>query len=383
MKTAKIIIGANFGDEGKGLMTDYFSEKAMTSKETCLVVCHNGGCQKGHTVVSPSGVRHVYHHFGSGTMCGADTYLANTYIVNPIIFNKEITDLKRKGINTKVFINKDAIITTPFDMMINQIIEEYRETNKHGSCGLGIFETIFRSYNCDIPITISDFAKSVYTYKENLLDYIAKKYTPMRLKLLGIKNIPAKWLEITSSYNDIIEKYIEDFAEMMKNVELMTDDILDNYDCVIFEGSQGLLLDQSNVEYMPHLTPSNTGIKNPMAIIGETKVEIEVCYVTRTYMTRHGVGRFDSECSKEHINSKIIDLTNIPNQYQGTIRYGYLDLDELKHRIENDLCDVKVKKSLAITHWNEYKIDTNELCKNFDEYNIYIFDGMTRNDVLK
>ncbi len=381
MKTAKIIIGANFGDEGKGLMTDYFSEEARTNKESCLVVCHNGGCQKGHTVVSPSGIRHVYHHFGSGTMTSADTYLANTYIVNPIIFNKELAELKRKGIATKIFINKDAVVTTPFDMMINQIVEEYRGESKHGSCGLGIYETILRNLNCDLAMTINDLSNLNILRLRHLLNNIAEKYMSMRLEMLGVKTLPLKWITIVSSINNIIENYIKDFTEMIKNIEITTDNVIDKYNYVIFEGSQGLLLDQNNKEYIPHLTPSDTGIKNPMRIIGDRKVDIEVCYVTRTYMTRHGKGRFDSECLKEDINPKIVDLTNIPNQYQDTIRYGHLGLNELEYRIKNDLGNTDVKKSLAITHCNEYQIDKKELSKIFNDYKIYFSDGMTRNDI--
>ena len=62
MKTVKIVIGANFGDEGKGLMTDYFASKNNNS----IVVMHNGGAQRGHTVVTPEGIRHVFHHFPQG-----------------------------------------------------------------------------------------------------------------------------------------------------------------------------------------------------------------------------------------------------------------------------------------------------------------------------
>ena len=56
MKDIKIVIGANFGDEGKGLMTDYFSQKPNS-----IVVCSNGGAQRGHTVTTPDGIRHVFH----------------------------------------------------------------------------------------------------------------------------------------------------------------------------------------------------------------------------------------------------------------------------------------------------------------------------------
>lgn len=380
MKTAKIVIGANFGDEGKGLMTDYFANEAKKQNQSCLVVCHNGGSQRGHTVVSPSGLRHVFHHFGSGNFEGADTYLSSEFIVNPIIFNKELSELKREEAITKCFVDRNCYITTPFDMMINQIVEEYRGNSKHGSCGLGIFETIVRS-RTDKSYTVYEFSNTPICDMRASLDNTATEYLPYRLKQLGIENIPAKWAEILSSKDDIIENFINDFLFMLDNVQITNSDIVDDYDYVIFEGAQGLLLDQNNLSYMPHLTPSNTGIKNPLDIIGDRQVDVEVCYVSRTYMTRHGAGRFDTECKKSDINKNIVDLTNIPNPFQDTIRYGMLMLDDLKNRIISDLGSANVNKSIAITHLNEYGVEQNELKKIFSEFDIYVSDGMTHNDV--
>ncbi len=80
MKDIKIVIGGSFGDEGKGLITNYFSQK-----KNSIVICSNGGAQRGHTVTSPDGIRHVFHHFGSGTFNGAATYLPEDFILNPIM----------------------------------------------------------------------------------------------------------------------------------------------------------------------------------------------------------------------------------------------------------------------------------------------------------
>ena len=389
MVTAKIVIGANFGDEGKGYMTDYFANEAKKQNKSCLVVCHNGGSQKGHTTVSPSGLRHVFHHFGSGNMTGADTYLSKDYIVNPITFNKEYEELKRKGIVTKTFVHKDCLITTPFDMMINQIVEEYRNGDRHGSCGLGINETIVRNNKFD-KMTISDalgiLQLHLVDHVYSNLNYIASYYLPDRLKELGVESIPTKWIEILSKKENIIENYISDLYMMQSRIELVDDSILDKYEYVIFEGAQGLLLDQNNMEYFPHLTPSNTGLTNPVNMIKDKNVtDIEVCYVTRTYMTRHGAGRFDSECSKNEINPNIVDLTNVPNEFQGTLRYGKLDLNDLKNRIEKDFDSnnngLNIKKSLAITHTNEYKINYEEVARIFDGYWFYLSGGMTMDSV--
>lgn len=388
MKTVKIVIGANAGDEGKGYMTDYFANEAKNQNKSCLVVCHNGSCQKGHTVVSPSGVRHIFHHFGSGNMVGADTYLSKDYIVNPIIFKKEYEELERKGVATKTFVHKDCLVTTPFDMIINQIVEEYRNENRHGSCGLGVNETIVRNNKLD-KITISEILSilPLVNHVYSNLDYIASYYFPDRLKELGIESIPTKWVEILSKKENIIENYISDLYMMQSIIEFVDDSIFDKYEYVIFEGAQGLLLDQNNMEYFPHLTPSNTGLTNPVSMLkGRDVKDIEVCYVTRTYLTRHGAGRFDTECSKDEINPSMVDLTNVPNEFQGTLRYGKLDWNDLKNRIENDFeknsNGLDIKKSLAITHLNEYVIDEDKVKEIFDGYKLYLSDGLARESVL-
>lgn len=362
MKDIKIIIGSNFGDEGKGLMTDYFSQKPNS-----IVVCSNGGAQKGHTVTTPDGIRHVFHHFGSGTFNDASTYLSKDFILNPIIFKQEWDELVKLGYIPTVYTNQNCMITTPFDMMANQIIEESRGSNKHGSCGLGIFETIKR-------------------YKAGVidLDYGIREYYIKQFKKENIV-LSNEWSKIFFD-NGVFEHYLEDLEFMNNNSLSISDEcFLNNYDNIIFEASQGLLLDQNNTEYFPHLTPSNTGIKNPRSIIKsvdwDDDINVEACYVSRTYMTRHGAGRFDTECKKSDINENIIDLTNVPNPYQDSIRYGTLDLNDLRNRIDTNLNGIDIKKSIAITHCNEYEIDKKELEKIFDGFTIYMSDGMTRNDV--
>ena len=322
-------------------------------------------------------------------MTGADTYLSKDYIVNPITFNKEYEELKRKGIVTKTFVNKDCLVTTPFDMILNQICEQHRDGDRHGSCGLGINETIVRNNLSCKPFTISDLSfKNTYIISgfKNWLKTVVEEYLPKRLEQLKVDSIPIKWLDVLLKKDNIIDNYIDDFCTMLDCIELVDDSILDKYEYVIFEGAQGLLLDQNNMEYFPHLTPSNTGLTNPVNMIKNKNVtDIEVCYVTRTYMTRHGAGRFDSECSKDEINPNMVDLTNVPNEFQGTLRYGKLDLNDLKTRIEKDFDSnskgLNIKKSLAITHTNEYKTNYEEVARIFDGYWFYLSGGMTRDSV--
>lgn len=376
----KVVIGANFGDEGKGLMTDYFCHQSTLRGEKTLVVLHNGGAQRGHTVVTPDGNRHVFHHFGSGTLVGADTYLLEEFVLNPMIFRQEWEELESMKAIPKVYVNHTCRVTTPFDMILNQIIEESRDNARHGSCGMGIHETMIRDV-CNYPIEMwfdsSDEAKRYYL-KE------IRNYLSERLLDFGINKIPDNWKEIVNS-DLLIENFISELNFMGRNISIRFDRFIEYYDCVAFENGQGLLLDQNNNEYYPHLTPSNTGIRNPLEIISkiDCKLNIEVCYVTRTYLTRHGAGRLDGECDKQEINPDMQDLTNVPNPHQGTLRYAKLIEKSLEERILKDFEPARkygAKLSLAITHENEYDyVFSNTFKKKFDY--IYYSDGETRESV--
>jgi adenylosuccinate synthase len=362
MKDIKIVIGANFGDCGKGLMTDYFSQKPNS-----IVVCSNGGAQRGHTVTTPDANRHVFHHFGSGTFNRASTYLSEDFIVNPIIFKQEYDELMKLNYVSNTYINQNCMVTTPFDMMANQIIEENRGKNKHGSCGLGIFETIkrYKAGITDMDYNIRDYYVDLFK-RENII-------------------LSSEWTRIFMD-NGIFEHFLDDWDFMNSHSLTITDNyFLNQFDNIVFEAAQGLLLDQNNTEYFPHLTPSNTGIKNPKKIIENVEwndeINIETCYVSRTYLTRHGAGKFPSECSKSLINEYMYDHTNVPNPFQDTLRYGTLDLGELYSRCSNDVGDFGSHKSLALTHCNECDWDNEKLVELFKEWNIYYSDGETHQDI--
>lgn len=364
---AKVVIGANFGDEGKGLMTDYFCHQSALRGESSLVVLHNGGAQRGHTVVTPDGKRHVFHHFGSGAFVGAPTYIHGTFIVNPIIFRQEWDELKSMGVTPKVYVHPACRVTTPYDMIVNQIIEEARGDAKHGSCGCGIFETIKRCNTREL-LSVGRLCRDA-----NLADFMmsdTKEYLYERLANESIE-LTDRWRNIIEA-DGIVTHYMDDLDFMMNHIHLSYLFEILPYDCVIFEGGQGLLLDRNNKEYFPHLTPSHTGIKNPLDIITsrDSFTDIEVCYVTRTYLTRHGAGRIDGECSKELINPDMVDATNVPNPHQGSLRYGLIDQKAFAQRILNDFSPAEkllAKMSLAITHCNEYE-------PHFSSKFLYMFD---------
>lgn len=348
----KVVIGASYGDEGKGLMTDFFCESARESGKSCITVLHNGGSQRGHTVISKDGLRHVFHHLSSGTFAGSDTYFADSFIINPLIFTEEHAEIKP---DTKIYCSPKCMWSTPFDMMLNQIIEDSRGDKRHGSCGYGIWETIVRYKNTS-TVNFPEFMAMNDTDKVKYLENIRDRYIAERLKKVGINIIPPEWEDIVYD-NGLIAHFLDDCKFFHDIVKYADGIIIEKYQYIVFEGGQGLLLSQS--ETNEHTTPSFTGAENPVRIIKtlDGTKNIEVCYVTRSYLTRHGAGDFPQECAKSDINPDMVDRTNVPNDYQGAIRYGRIDVNELKQQIFSDYAmfgefdDVKI--SLAVTHLNE------------------------------
>ena len=338
MQKAKVVIGGAFGDEGKGLFTDYFANAIPNS----LVIRFNGGAQAGHTVVTPEGNRHVFGHFGSGSFAKVPTYLSKFFIVNPIVFAKELAVLKKKGVDPSVLVSPNCIVTTPYDMLVNQIVEEYRDANRHGSCGIGINETIRR--NQVLPINVHDLRNPLYLV--TMLDNIRSKYVPERLKVLGVDVIPVKYLELLQSDN-IIRNFMEDCKNFISSVSVERLPDFSKYETLVFEGAQGLQLDQNSKNF-PFVTPSNTGMANVLEIISDFKLELDVetVYLTRSYTTRHGAGNFPYEL-KEKPFKKILDMTNVPNDFQGTLRFSHLNLDELIEAINKDKKDMAMSIGIS------------------------------------
>jgi adenylosuccinate synthase len=364
MKTAQVVIGANYGDEGKGKMVDYFCSQ-YDPQET-LVVRYNGGAQAGHTVVTPDGQRHVFHHFGSGTLYGAATYLGKDFIVNPVIFIEELKKLWKFGVKPKIRIDSKCRVTTPYEMLLNQLLERGRGKDRHGSCGLGIFETIRRP----LSITVNDLTQaSLTTFKAHLRDCgLLAMDRLFEEGLLTEEN--KKLFEI-----DCFDHFYLDWKSMMS---CTTKDIPSEH--VIFEGAQGLMLNEK-YGVAPYLTPSDTGVA-PVVELTKGMDKVEVCYVTRPYITRHGAGPLPHE-----YESMIEDNTNVRNEFQGALRFGRIDYDTLADRIHKDFSQIKNGElSVAVNcldHVGSYiRVDAIKFAIQ-DMKTVYTSNGPTRNDVRR
>src|SRR5579863_3960216 len=296
MKKLIAVIGANYGYEGKGLMTDYFAAQNMDLLDNkVLVVRYNGGAQAGHTVQldksdSPESIggdwntgRHIFNHFGSGTFANAPTYLGPKFVVNPILFNRELKALGMK-MAPKVYVSLDSPVTTPYDMLLNQWLEQSRGNDRHGSCGVGIHETIHRN-----PVAMLEVSTlfNLDTLRSTLA-YIREFYIPNRLEEL---NIPQTADIMHTLRSEEFAGRFMDECKQFRNMVIPTElAVLNEYETIIFEGAQGLLLDQDFGTF-PYVTHSNTGLKNIIALLADAGLEdslLNLVYVTRWYMTRHG-----------------------------------------------------------------------------------------------
>lgn len=395
------VIGANFGDEGKGLATDYLASKTPKAEGRPVVVLTNGGAQRAHTV-KVNNMRHVFRHLGSGAFSGADTFIPDTFIINPVIFRQEYKEMWDifGGLDGDIYVSNNCMFTTVFDMLVNQAREIDRQGKKHGSCGLGVFETLCR-YQSDLiqikektipkfAVTAGEFHRMSWLERLNFLETLRNYYIEKRINDVKIANFDPIFEKVLKS-DQVIRNFIDDFEYFERHVTWVNEpaDVLHYHSHIIFENGQGLLLDQDNMDYFPHLTPSHTGLHNIANILEQIgyQGQVDLYYVTRTYMTRHGAGRFDTECPKENISKDMrYDKTNVPNPFQDTLRYGTLIFDQLIDRVIGDIesetgRNLIVTPHIFLTHCDELYY-TNLTRSNFMVDISHLSFGPNRSDVV-
>jgi adenylosuccinate synthase len=335
----KIVIGLLFGDEGKGLTTS----SLCAEDPSTIVVRFNGGHQAGHTVLY-DGIRHVFSSFGSGTLQGMPTYWSKYCTLYPTAFLNELEVLisKKKDLNIKFYLDPLSPITTPYDIWSNQ---SDKDNVSHGSVGVGFGKTIKRN-------------ESFY------------KLHAMDLKYPGI--LKEKLKNIAGYYGmeyveDDIREFILDCQIILNLVEIQDSSVILNYNSRVFEGAQGVLLDQ-DFGFFPNVTRSNTTSKNAIQILNDLGIydDIHIYYVTRSYQTRHGSGYMSQENNIVIENNE--DETNVDHTFQGKFRTGKIDPELIKYSLE---CESQHSKychnhHLFITCLDQVNIDIDDLIDKLD-----------------
>ena len=320
MKTS-IVIGLGFGDEGKGITTDYLCRQSQKP----LVVRFSGGHQAGHTVVTDTGQRHVFSSFGSGTLLGAPTYWSKYCTLYPFAFHNELNALQEADFHPTIFVDALTMVTTPFDVFHNRDLEK---TNAHGSCGVGFGATVERNEG---PYKL--YVQDLFYPKvlEQKLSAIADYYEAKTEN----KGLGSQLTEELSQFKEHIQailphiRLVQEKTFFRKIVKTAT------YDHLIFEGSQGILLDMDH-GFFPNVTRAHTSSRNAMSILERNHIGMpEVYYVTRAYQTRHGNGYLSNEDLMLDITPNP-EETNRYNPWQGPLRVARLDIDLLNYALQCD-----------------------------------------------
>lgn len=315
----KVVIGANAGDEGKGLVSGSLARTAQQENKKTLTVFYNGTIQRAHSFGD-----NVYHCVAAGIEYGSDTYYHPMFVIDPIAL--WLTQ-------TKVYIDPMCRLILPCDVLANRTLEKSRGNKRHGSCGFGLFAAVTRSKKQGFCVNAS----------EMLNPYILRTH----LKMIN-KTYPTDYDDVYNLDNFMkASAYIAKYCQITSFNELLNQQ---HYDTIIYEGGQGLLLDQSNMDDFPHLTPSSVGMYNIYDDIAKLNCIPDIFYVSRTYMTRHGAGPLEAECTKDDINPQIVDKVNQPNEWQGSLRFGLINTDSLFNRIKKDMSNYSKQANINMVY---------------------------------
>jgi adenylosuccinate synthase len=345
---AQIVVGLGFGDEGKGITTDFLCRQ----NENILVVRFSGGQQCGHNVCIGE-INHVHSNFGSGTLRGAPSFFSEHCTFYPVTMFNEFFTLGKKGISPKLYLHPLSKLTTPYDVIANRILER---KNNHGSCGLGIGTTMKRDeFGCKLH--------AVDLENINLL----------KVKLDEVRKYYEKFVKISGKDKEWLDEEVENFFTFLPHlpIQIFDYELFKSFPNLIFEGSQGIMLDQ-NHGIFPHVTFANTTSKNAIEICDKLNIKKRgIFYVTRCYSTRHGIGWMSNEEKIELINTE--KEVNVFNEYQKDFRIGEIDYDLLNYALKVDsIYSGNIEKNLVVTcldQRKDFQLDYSKLKTKFK--NIY------------
>ena len=351
MKTIAVV-GKNFGDEGKGLVTASLCSCASRP----LIIRHNGGAQAGHTVENAeTGKRFIHRQIGSGAEYGAPTLLAESFHPDLYQLGKEAAAfLDLFGFLPVIFAEPKATVTIVDDVLVNMALETERGADRHGSCGMGIQACCDRNA-AGCAITVKEISGSSMEQVVSRLRQIRKEYVLPAVRSMKIRETNPYLAMLLD--DSVLMNYAQEIcaASRLLTITDAGPEWLSQFDSLLFETGQGLLLDMDYLEYAPHLTSSKTGIAEPLRFLSKRNMTLDqAVYVTRPYVTRHGAGPLPLACARNRLPGVKPDRTNVANPWQGRLRYArHDDPDTFMRPILQDVSDVGLRPSLAITHLDE------------------------------
>ncbi len=359
-----VVLGAQWGDEGKGKVTDFFASTAD------YVVRFQGGNNAGHTIVvgenkialslTPSGVLYPNCTPVIGSGC----------VVDIGFLKQELEMLNEKNINTdKLVISANAHVVMPYHKLLDELIEESLGKNKIGTTKKGIgpcyADKIQRK-----GIRIQDLLDET-----NFEIKVRKNIEDVNLTLTKIYDHPPlvvdDILDEFSTYKDIVTNHVADASLLIANA-------IKNKKTILFEGAQGTLLDIDHGTY-PFVTSSNTSSGNAAIGSGVGPKNIDrIVGVTKAYISRVGSGPFLTE-QKNEIGDFLIEKGAEFGVVTGRRRRcGWLDLISLKYSVRvNSLTELFITKLDVLSGLEELK-----LCVGYKDNDEVITDYPFNQNVL-
>ncbi|AKX34702.1 adenylosuccinate synthetase [Spiroplasma litorale] len=343
-----VIVGAQWGDEGKGKMTDYFGQKAD------VVVRFSGGDNAGH-VINFNGEKHKVTIVPSGIFNKKTTnVIGNGCVINLDNLIKEIDVIEKFGTSHgNLLISNKAHVLMPYHIEIDNALENERKDFKIGTTKKGIGPAYndkisrFGIRICDIPRpSFGEHLKATYDYNVKFL----KKMFDIDFSI----TFEDLYDQLQAAYNKI--------KPWVTDCDIFVENAIKDGKNVLFEGAQGAMLDIDHGTY-PYVTSSNTSANNASIGTGISHKLIEKTLgIVKAYCTRVGEGPFPSEINDEIANK----IRTVGNEFGSNTgrprRIGWFDAVALKHAIRTSGLD-----SIFITLLDVLTgIDTLNICVGYE-----------------
>jgi adenylosuccinate synthase len=340
---AIVLLGAQWGDEGKGKATDILGDKVK------YVVRYQGGNNAGHTVVIGD-QKYALHLLPSGILTpSCIPVIGNGVVIDPAVLLEEIRGLNERGVDTSnLKISTNAHLITPYHRTIDKVSERFLGKAKIGTTGRGIGPAYADKIN-RIGIRVQDlFDPSILRQK---IEGALRDKNQVLIKVFNRKGI---------EIDEVLREYLE-YAEILRpyviDTSLLLNQALDKGETVLLEGSQGTLLDVDHGTY-PFVTSSNptAGGASTGSGIGPTRIS-RVIGIVKAYTTRVGSGPFPTELFDEDGEK----LRSIGGEFGTTTgrsrRCGWYDAPIARYAVRiNGLTDFFLTKLDVLTGWEKIPV---------------------------
>ncbi len=342
---ASVVLGTQWGDEGKGKITDLMAENAD------VVVRYQGGNNAGHTIVVGD-EKFALSLIPSGVLYPTVTpVIGNGCVVDPKVLLDEMATLRGRGIDpSKVRVSNNAHLIMPYHRKLDAVIERFLGDAQIGTTKRGIGPAYMDKYS-RFGIRAQDlFDLKIFRKK---LDAALKDKNKQLTKVYN--SLPLDLEEIYTEYVG----FAEQLADHITDTSLIVSDALAEGKHVLFEGAQGTLLDIDHGTY-PFVTSSNP-VAGGAAVgsgIGPKQID-DIVGVTKAYISRVGTGPFPTELLDE-TGDRLIEIGGEYGVVTGRRRRcGWLDAVALRYAVRvNGLTEIALTKLDVLSHFDTIKIAT-------------------------